>query len=107
MIHRVRREWPSYVSAIENHNVLSGGCRALGAGSGEGSAHASTYKLVRLGLAHRRGSRLLMQVPLGPLALSSQPVLGYPWVFTLPRTSENEPLSPGKICTECGIALNS
>lgn len=69
--------------------------------------HTSALTPVRLGLAHRRGSSLLTQVPLGPLALSSQPVLGYPWVFTLPRTSENEPLSPGKICTECGITLNS
>lgn len=69
--------------------------------------HMSALTLVRLGLARRRGSSLLMQVPPGPLALSSQPVLGYPWVFTLPCTSENEPLSPGKICIECGIALNS
>ena len=56
-----------------------------------GPAHARCPP-VRLRLAPRKGSRPLTLVPWACARFSACP--GHPWVSTLPRASQKEPLSP-------------
>lgn len=56
-----------------------------------GSAHAIRAP-IRLGLAPWRGSRPLTLVPWASARFSACP--GHPWVSTLPRASQKDPLSP-------------